>query len=161
MVIAVVFNDGLAPVTLVCLLGKSKANSSQSEALALAADAEEILLVDEVDVLFGSDFYGRTHNQVALLVSSTTEDLLREVWKHREDAASVNEVTLAVKESRAFQALLQQFPSFADIVHVETERMCADLADHVANSKDYIFSNGKVCYRVMDGISCDVGVSLF
>jgi len=32
--------------------------------LSPPSDAKEILLVDEVDVFFGKDFYGQTHNQV-------------------------------------------------------------------------------------------------
>jgi hypothetical protein len=34
-------------------------------------DGDEILLVDEVNVFFGSDFYGQTHNQVAVLAGGS------------------------------------------------------------------------------------------
>ena len=51
-----------------------------------ALHGQEILLVDEVDVFFGSNFYGQTHNQVAVLASLEVEALLREMWKNRDNA---------------------------------------------------------------------------
>lgn len=47
-------------------------------------DGQEILLVDEVDVFFGGNFYGQTHNQVAVLALPEVEALLREIWKSLE-----------------------------------------------------------------------------
>ena len=132
------------------------ARSSDASVSPMAVAANEVVLVDEIDMLSGDKFYGQTHNQVALFVSPAVEDLLREVWRHQQQAADVNEVLRCVKNSPAFKAVLQQLSAIADIVNVETEQMCADLADHVANKKDYIFKDGKVGYKVMDGVAFDV-----
>eukprot|EP00957_Ditylum_brightwellii_P165846 12626956-Ditylum_brightwellii.AAC.1 len=40
----------------------------------------EILLVDEVDVFFGSEFYGQTYNQVAQLREPEVAEILRHIW---------------------------------------------------------------------------------
>ncbi|VEU39667.1 unnamed protein product [Pseudo-nitzschia multistriata] len=42
---------------------------------------EEIMLVDEVDVFFGSEFYGRTYNQVAELREPEVATILRTIWE--------------------------------------------------------------------------------
>eukprot|EP00957_Ditylum_brightwellii_P064701 4910560-Ditylum_brightwellii.AAC.1 len=43
-------------------------------------DRKEILLVDEVDVFFGSEFYGQTYNQVAQLREPEITDILIHIW---------------------------------------------------------------------------------
>ena len=123
---------------------------------------EEVLLVDEVDVFFGDNFYGRTHNQVAPLSSREAEQLLREVWNHKNNASSEQQVTQAVKESAPFKTLLEKYADFAEILQSEVVLMCTDLKDHMAQlnagEKDYIFDevNGRVGYKVMDGIAWEV-----
>jgi hypothetical protein len=45
------------------------------------------LLIDEVDVFFSADFYGRTFNPIKLFVDEKNKfvcDILREVWKYRK-----------------------------------------------------------------------------
>ena len=125
----------------------------------LSADieyAEEILLVDEVDVFFGNEFYGRTHNQVAPIEGQEVEDLLREIWQHRDKAAQTQQLMEQVTQCASYQALLRKFPDFIEIVQSEAIRMCTDLKDHLANPKDYIFDGHRIGYKVMDGVAFDV-----
>ena len=123
---------------------------------------EEILLVDEVDVFFGDNFYGRTHNQVAPLSSGEAEQLLREVWSHKDSASSQHQILQAVKESTPYKALLNRYADFAEIVQSEVVLMCADLTGHMAQvnagEKDYVFDEvkGRIGYKVMDGIAWEV-----
>ena len=44
------------------------------------ADAEEILLVDEVDVFFGAEFYGQTYDQVAQVREPEVVEILLQIW---------------------------------------------------------------------------------
>ena len=125
----------------------------------LSADienAEEILLVDEVDVFFGNEFYGRTHNQVAPIEGQEVEDLLREIWQHRDKVAQMPQMMEQVTQCASYKALLRKFPDFIEIVQSEAIRMCADLKDHLANPKDYIFDGHRIGYKVMDGVAFDV-----
>ncbi|CAK9102159.1 VWFA domain-containing protein [Durusdinium trenchii] len=122
---------------------------------------EEILLVDEVDVLCGSHFNGQTHNQVALLESPEVEDLLREIWKNRDEAMNTAALVQKVLESEQFEAVAKKFPDFADIVKSEAVKMCVDLKNHLKDHflkscPDYIFDGGKVGYKVLDGVVWDV-----
>ena len=119
-------------------------------------DGEEILLVDEVDVFFGSDFYGQTHNQVAVLAFLEVQALLREIWKNRDNAANLRAFNQQVFEWKEFKALLQKFPDFSDMVKSEVTQMCADMKDHLETGNDYIFNGSKIGYKVMDGIAYDV-----
>ena len=134
----------------------SEATQEVSTSTPYKEDAEEILLVDEVDVFFGSDFYGKTHNQVAVLESPEAEELLREVWNHRDRAAQPSELIEHVMQSAAFQALQQKLPGSTDIVRSEATQMCLDLKDHTENPSDYIFDGERIGYKVMDGIAFDV-----
>ena len=120
------------------------------------ADGQEILLVDEVDVFFGSDFYGQTHNQVAVLALPEVEALLRKIWKNRDDAVNTPAFIQKVCAWREFQALLQIFPDFTDVVKSEVSQMCADMKNFLEAGNDYIFNGTRIGYKVMDGIAYDV-----
>ena len=117
---------------------------------------QEVLLVDEVDVFFGGDFYGRTHNQVAVMESPEVENLLREMWTSRDMAQALPELIRKVLACPQYQALLQKYPDFADVIESEAMQMCVDLKDHMENPKDYVLCNGQICYKVMDGVVFDV-----
>ena len=119
-------------------------------------DAEEILLVDEIDVFSGSNFYGKTHNQVAVLECPEVEELLREIWNKRDMALHTPELLQHVMQCAAFRALMQKFPQLADIVKRETSQMCVDLKDHFETGNDYIFDGHRVGYKEMDGVVFNV-----
>ena len=127
-----------------------------SNGTAEASWNEEILLVDEVDVFFGKNFYGRTHPQVAMLETPDAEELLREVWKRKDKAAQRQQVLKEILQCAPYKALLQKFPDFAYLVRSETEQMCADLKDQMAKKeKDYVFDEERISigYRVDDGVA--------
>ena len=116
----------------------------------------EILLVDEVDVFFGSDFYGQTHNQVAVLESAEAEDLLREVWQNRDEVDNLGGLIQKVLQCPQYQAMLQKYPEFRDVVKSEAVQMCGDLRAHIKDEKDYIFDGRRIGYKIMDGVAFDV-----
>ena len=132
------------------------AGPEMSKALQPFEDGPEILLVDEVDVFFGSNFYGQTHNQVAVLALPEMEALLREMWNKRDGAVAVSAFITQVLEWKEFKALAQKLPDFADVMKSEVSQMCVDLKDFVETSDDYIFTGSKIGYKVMDGIAYDV-----
>ncbi|CAE8585703.1 unnamed protein product [Polarella glacialis] len=117
---------------------------------------EELLLVDEVDVFFGSDFYGKTHNQVALLEADEVQDLLRTIWEQRDMRVHPKEVLNIVKESRAYSALVDRFEQWDFLVQAEVAAMCADLSDFDTPPYYYDRALNRIGYTVMDGMSFDV-----
>ena len=137
--------------------------AAPADALALPfvpADeqAQELLLVDEVDVFFGGDFYGKTHNQVAVLESPEAENLLREIWKNRDMVKSLPELIRKVLGCPQYKMMLQKYADFTDVINSEAVQMCTDLKSHVESpTKDYILMDGRrICYKVMDGVVFDV-----
>lgn len=145
------------------LVGRSARSTAASSGVAAAAGSdaagspeEEILLADEVDVFFGPDYYGQTHNQVALLDETEAYALLHKVWELRGDAANPQRVLRAVMETAEYGRLLEKFPSWRFLVESEVASMCFDL-EHF-NTPPYHFdrAHNRIGYKVMDGISYDV-----
>ena len=153
------FEQGLLDVARPLSVAQSRSMVRDTSSSSSEEDTDEILLVDEVDVFFGSDFYGKTHNQVAVVEALEVEDLLREVWKYRDHAANTPAVLEQIKQCVPFRVLLQKFASFADIVSSEVTQMCLDLRVHMEtarNERDYIFDGKRIGYKVMDGVAFDV-----
>ena len=149
-------NQGGGPVEV-----RKTASSSlrpRMSSLQAAQEGEDILLVDEVDVFFGSDFYGQTHNQVAVLESAEAEDLLREIWQHRDQVDSLGGLIQKVLQCPQYQAMLQKYPEFKDVVKSEAVQMCGDMQAHMKDGKvkDYIFDGRQIGYKIMDGVAFDV-----
>jgi hypothetical protein len=48
-----------------------------------------VLLIDEVDVFFSADFYGRTFNPITLFVDQNKhiEAVMHEIWRNRDKEA--------------------------------------------------------------------------
>lgn len=42
-----------------------------------------VLLIDEVDVLFSQDFYGKTYSPIAEIKDQTITDLITHIWKNK------------------------------------------------------------------------------
>ncbi|CAE7561739.1 unnamed protein product [Symbiodinium sp. CCMP2592] len=121
-----------------------------------AAPKEEILIVDEVDVFFGENFYGRTHNQVATLAAPEIAELFHKLWESRNERDCPQVLFQSMKGTTAFTKLLQLFPDCADVLTSELKAMCLDLKDFDFQSADYIFEDGKIGYKILDGICWNV-----
>lgn len=130
---------------------------------------QEILLVDEVDMFFGSNFYGKTHNQVAVLAFPQVETLLKSMWKtfgskdteegrkkgkpkRKGDLSDMD----AVFEWKEFNALSQKFPDLSDMVTSEVSHMCQDLKTYLKMGDEHILNGNRIGYKIMDGIVYDV-----
>ncbi|CAB9511747.1 expressed unknown protein [Seminavis robusta] len=122
---------------------------------AATASGEEILLVDEVDVFFGSDFYGQTYNQVTKLRLPEVTAILTDVWNKHNQGGRKQRLT-DVQVTPAYQNLVQAMPSFQSMIDNEIRLML----DHVQriDNETYIFDpgNDKIGYKVLDGISYQV-----
>ena len=132
-------------------------------AVASAADeAPEILLVDEVDIFFGEDFYGQTHNQVVQIDVPEAVNLLRAVWKLRHGSAgrplSYGALLRAAKASAEYRATLSRFLEWQDIIEREVEAMCADSLCFDDPKPHYDAALDRLGYRVMDTIDYESAV---
>mmetsp|Transcript_643 Transcript_643/g.1274 ORF Transcript_643/g.1274 Transcript_643/m.1274 type:complete len:2485 (-) Transcript_643:1939-9393(-) len=115
----------------------------------------EILLVDEVDVFFGSEFYGRTYNQVVEFNEPEVATILKRIW----DAHNKGSHRLRLNDIKAmseYKRLLGKMASFGFLVDNEISLMLNQVkrVDDVPYFLDS--ENDRIGYKVMDSISFDV-----
>ena len=107
----------------------------------------QVLLIDEVDVFFKDDFYGKSYSSVTTLQQEAIRQLMQYIWKNRDD---INQSSLAA--SRAAQTCLELFPE--DIQPIISKHIKSMLKDaKKLDSHDYIVSDGKICYKEFDGLT--------
>lgn len=116
---------------------------------------EEILLVDEVDVFFGAEFYGKTYNQVIEFKEPEITTILKRIW----DAHSKGGHRLRLNDVKAmsdYKSLLSKMASFGYLLDNEINLMLNQVkrVDDVPYFLDP--DNDRIGYKVMDSISYNV-----
>lgn len=106
---------------------------------------EKILLVDEVDVFFAKEFFGRYYTPSTSITHECIENLATFVWQNR------NDITVAqLKSSPEFQVCLKELPKLEKIL----EYNAIDMVNSVKNFKhSYVLQNGRIGYVLPEGIS--------
>ncbi len=133
---------------------KRELSSTYIRSLESSGGAGEILLVDEVDVFFGSDFYGQTYNQVAQLREPEIEEILKFVWKAHKNGG--RRLRLGdVQKMQAYSSLVSKIASFKFVVDNEISLMLDDVR-RVDEIPYFLDPNDRIGYKVMDTISYDV-----
>ena len=143
---------------------KKKKKSNASAALcsrvgdACAAEwqvkiGEEILLVDEVDVFFGSNFYGQTYNQVAQVREPEVATILQQIWNANKRGGRRQRLA-DVQATPAYVQLLVKLPRYAFLLDNEISLML-DQVRRVDEEPAYHLdpSSDRIGYKVMDTIS--------
>jgi len=107
---------------------------------------KRILLVDEVDVFFGLEFYGNTYNPASLFSNPDVYEILRFVWQNRANVSFSQ-----VMKTGAMKSLTSKFPAWALLFESEVRKMLFDLR----HMEDYhpIPYQDRICYKVHDEIS--------
>lgn len=119
--------------------------------------AQEILLVDEVDMFFGKDFYGKTHNQIVLIDAPEVSAILREVWGRRHSPDTPHCIAKAIQQtSQHYRALLHRFPGWAYIIENEVTAMCHDMREFDTPQYHFSRATDSIGYRNMDSICYDI-----
>jgi energy-coupling factor transporter ATP-binding protein EcfA2 len=155
-------------LTLALMYGRLAANKSSGGLNAVSAIQpqsvnptpsdlrEEILLVDEVDVFFGSEFYGHTYNQATQLREPEVADLLRYIWNTNKQQAARKLRLGDIKVLPEFQQLIHKIPGFESVLENEVALML-DQVRRVDDEPHYhLDHNDRIGYRVLDAISYDV-----
>lgn len=108
-----------------------------------------ILLVDEVDVFFGKDFYGQTYNQVTHISTPEVIALIRMIWKDRTSKPSIRTLT----GSSEYQTLLANFPEWQYLIDNELKLMCAQVKTFDQPSYVYDAEKDRIGYSEHDTIN--------
>eukprot|EP01031_Cornospumella_fuschlensis_P024805 gene24805-29975_t len=110
---------------------------------------ELVLLVDEVDVFFGKDFYGQTYNQVTKLSTPNVNALIRFIWQERK-----KDINLRILSTTSdYQALVQALPEWRALIDRELQLMCMQVKSF--DKIPYIYSAelDKIGYIEHDSVS--------
>lgn len=125
------------------------------------AHMPEVLLVDEVDVLFGEAFYGRTYDQMAMLENQNVRAILEALWARRFEAKT-NLIGLLrdVETWTTYQSLLSSFKGFEYVIDAQVKVMCADLRGFMEGAQPVPHFDpshgGRIGYKSLDGIEFGV-----
>uniref|UniRef100_A0A6B2KYW0 SecA family profile domain-containing protein n=1 Tax=Arcella intermedia TaxID=1963864 RepID=A0A6B2KYW0_9EUKA len=95
-----------------------------------------IILIDEVDVFFGPDFYGCTYNPATLLSNENTYAILKFIWGNRK-----NIQLSAVLSIEAYKDLLKMYsPKWKPLFDSQISQMLKDVTD-VFEPKPHVVNN--------------------
>lgn len=137
-----------------CAGGPSKDVLSLLRGTEEGSKPNEVILVDEVDVFFGSDFYGQTYNQAAQLREPEIRQILKVIWTSHKQASRRLRLS-DIKQMDVYRELVAKFPSFEFVIENEISLMLDDV-QRVDEQPYYLDSNDRIGYRVLDTISYDV-----
>ncbi|KAG7352611.1 von Willebrand factor type A domain containing protein [Nitzschia inconspicua] len=139
----------------------SKARTTASSAMSASrlpsdvCSAEQILLIDEVDVFFSSEFYGNTYNKAAMLREPEVIEILKVIWMESNEGKKRVKLSF-VKQIPAYMSLVQKLSGFEFVVENEVMRMLDEVRRLDESPYHLDVSRDKIGHKVMDTIDYDV-----
>lgn len=138
------------------IAGTSRQDLNDAHTLSNLSDPDqlpEILLVDEVDVFFGEDFYGQSHAQVAEVNTPEAVGLIKIVWElYYGGIHDYHRLLSMVQKTQEYDKLLHSLSLFKVVIEREVEAMCADVLCFDEPMPHYDRGLDRLGYHVMDGI---------
>ena len=114
---------------------------------------KKLLLIDEVDVFFGSNFYGRNYYPAISVNSLDTEELMRHIWDNKSELRSwldKDKNTEDLMKLPSSQNILKEYPNLASILPDQIKSMLTALSwfpdSGVTTLKSYVVKNDKIGY---------------
>jgi hypothetical protein len=124
-------------------------NETNYETSYASSATQDILLVDEVDVFFGKDFYGQTYNQATHISTPEIISLIKKIWNERVTKPSLN----TLSSSAEYHSLVSQFSQWKFLIDNEIKLMCAQVNSFDVPEPHYNKETDKIGYRDHDSIS--------
>lgn len=112
---------------------------------------QEILLVDEVDVFFGKDFYGQTYNQATQLWTPEISEIVKLIWKHHCDGTKLP--LSQIYKSAPYESLMSQFGTWKFFIDNEIALMSSQVTHYNEPKPFYNRELDKIGYQEHDSIS--------
>jgi len=130
-------------------VAQNQVNSSFQESQNLSKGTKRLLLIDEVDVFFGADFYGNTYNPATLISNDKTFVILKFIYMAR------NNITFeSVIRTSEYMELVQTFSKLKGLIDFEIQKMIKDVKDFENTPEKPRVSNGKIYYKQQDRMTC-------
>jgi len=135
-----------------CTRAQNSSTISSATSATKSLLRNEILLVDEVDVFFGADFYGQTYNQVAQLREPEIADILNHIWIANK-RNSKRQRLADIQSLPAYSQLLAKMSRFKFLIDAEISLMIDQVRK--VDEEPYFLDRetDRIGYRVMDSIS--------
>ena len=95
-------------------------------------DKKNLLLLDEVDVFFGKNFYGKVRRPALPIQTKGTAELLRYIWKEKSSLRKLDK-QVAVDQLLALpctQTILEEYPNLKSFLPSEISSMISYLAHY-------------------------------
>ncbi|KAL4489801.1 hypothetical protein ABPG72_022441 [Tetrahymena utriculariae] len=108
-----------------------------------------ILLIDEVDVFFSQDFYGKLYNPIARLQDQCISDLAEFIWGKRKNNLSLKDI----QETQIYKQCICKFKNLNCMIDEAIKDMISDSKNF--NHK-YIIQNHQIGYQEQDSISFNI-----
>lgn len=143
--------------SLVCdYLSKSGAAMERSRHVA---DRPTVLLIDEVDVFFKEDFYGKSFPIVSTVKCSCVVNLFHSIWKIREDSKALNFSSFS--KTKEYIDCQELFTSSLALIESLVKVILYDLQVFLSSKHEYLFDKVKlkVGYTHQDGITFEMNKS--
>eukprot|EP01125_Pyxidicula_operculata_P009849 TRINITY_DN3246_c0_g1_i1.p1 TRINITY_DN3246_c0_g1~~TRINITY_DN3246_c0_g1_i1.p1 ORF type:complete len:2508 (+),score=513.73 TRINITY_DN3246_c0_g1_i1:49-7572(+) len=125
---------------------ESTFNHSQTK--ILPNNRQSVLLIDEVDVFFGSDFYGNTYNPATLISNDTTYEILNFIYGNRKSVDFT-----AVSNSKHYVDLTNAFPKLKPLIDCAIRKMLTEVKEFDKTPERPIVINDTIFYKDQDTIS--------
>ena len=121
-------------------------------ALQFAESRPRVMVVDEVDVFFKKDFYGKLYRPFFLLKSEAITDLMNWIWQQHKNNKVLSVYT--VKSSDFYRACCSQYPNFEFLIDSGIENLLRDLKFYrQEDGHEYLVEKCQIMYRYQDGTS--------
>lgn len=113
---------------------------------------KRLLLIDEVDIFFGPDFYDKSSGIIELLREKESKAIVRYVWDHRDQSLSVDKVM----ELPECEELIKIYPNLREILKKEIRKMLGGIISFPMGREPYhqcVRKDNKIGYP--DATSCE------
>lgn len=136
----------------------------------------QVLLIDEVDVFFSDDFYGRTYNPSAKVRHPAISKLTDYIWEQRQlkideiarmseedrekEKAKTPYMSLkALKDTEVYKNALNVFKDdYKFLVEEAAKKMIVDVVEYESPTHKYVIHNGLIGYENQDQISTNATI---
>lgn len=106
-----------------------------------------ILLIDEVDVFFDSDFYGNIYSPTTVIKHAHIRALTDYIWQNK----TKNLTLKTIKGEAIYEECAKTFKNYQKLLDEAIKAMLLDLKDF--DKENYVVKDGKIGYEDQDGIS--------
>eukprot|EP00956_Cyclotella_meneghiniana_P041584 scaffold231470_cov23-Cyclotella_meneghiniana.AAC.1 len=124
-------------------------------AISRQNDRLEVLLVDEVDVFFGSDFYGQTYNPLLNLSEPEAAEILKRIWNAFSRGGRRYKMG-DIQSMPEYSTLLNKLPGYQYVVDNEISKMLKQVKE--VDDIPYFLNHDtdKIGYKELDSITYSV-----